>query len=48
MGTKTTEIETYIINKVKEYRINAGMSQRKLCLELNSGPSTFFRAKAQV
>ena len=46
MGTKTTEIETYIINKVKEYRINAGMSQRKLCLELNLSPSYVFRAES--
>ena len=46
MGTKTTVIETYIINKVKEYRINAGMSQRKLCLELNLSPSYVFRAES--
>ena len=46
MGTKTTEIETFIINKVKEYRINAGMSQRKLCLELNLSPSYVFRAES--
>ena len=31
---KNTEIETFIINKVKEYRTAAKMSQRKLCLEL--------------
>ena len=30
---KNTEIELYVINKVKEYRIAAKMSQRKLCME---------------
>ena len=35
---KNTEIELYVINKVKEYRIAAKMSQRKLCMELRLSP----------
>ncbi|WP_292268814.1 helix-turn-helix transcriptional regulator [Butyricimonas sp.] len=45
MQAKTTEIETYIINKVKEYRLNAKMSQRKLSRELNLSPSFVFQAE---
>lgn len=36
---KNTEIELYVINKVKEYRIAAKMSQRKLCMELRLSPT---------
>lgn len=43
---KNTEIETFIINKVKEYRTAAKMSQRKLCLELRLSPTYVFRAES--
>lgn len=46
MQPKTTEIETYIINKVKEYRLKEKISQRKLCLKLNLSPSYVFRAES--
>ena len=39
---KNTEIELYVINKVKEYRIAAKMSQRKLCMELRLSPTYVF------
>ena len=31
---KTTEIEIFVINKVKEYRIKLGYKKRQLSLEL--------------
>lgn len=46
MQAKTTEIETYIINKVKEYRLKAGISQRELGRELNLSPAYVFRAES--
>lgn len=46
MQAKTTEIETYIINKVKEYRVRAGMSQRELGREINLSPAYVFRAES--
>ena len=42
---KNTEIELYVINKVKEYRIAAKMSQRKLCMELRLSPTYVFCAE---
>ena len=43
---KNTEIELYVINKVKEYRIAAKMSQRKLCMELRLSPTYVFYAES--
>ena len=43
---KNTEVELYVINKVKEYRIAAKMSQRKLCMELRLSPTYVFYAES--
>lgn len=43
---KKTEIEFFVINKVKEYRIAAKMSQRELCTELRLSPTYVFRAES--
>ena len=37
MATKLTEIELYIIARVREIRIDRGLSQEKLSLALNKG-----------
>ena len=37
MATKLTEIELFVIAKVKEIRIFKGLSQEKLSLALNKG-----------
>ena len=42
---KKTEIELFVINKVKEFRKAAKMSQRKLSMELRLGSSYVNRAE---
>ena len=42
---KLTEIELFVINKVKEFRKAAKMSQRKLSMELRLGSSYVNRAE---
>ena len=42
---KKTEIELFVINKVKEFRKAARMSQRKLSMELRLGSSYVNRAE---
>ena len=37
MTTKLTEIELFVITRVKEIRIDKGFSQEKLSLSLNKG-----------
>lgn len=43
---KKTEIELFVINKVKEFRKAANMSQRELCTELRLSPTYVFRAES--
>ena len=42
---KKTEIELFVINKVKEFRKAAKMSQRKLSMELRLGSSYVIELK---
>lgn len=43
---KRTEIEIFVINKVKEYRIAAKLSKRKLSLELGLNYNYVFQAES--
>lgn len=44
--SKRTEIEIFVINKVKEYRIAAKLSKRKLSLELGLNYNYVFQAES--
>ena len=43
---KRTEIEIFVINKVKEFRIAAKLSKRKLSLELGLNYNYVFQAES--
>ena len=43
---KTTAIELYVINKVKEYRIKAGYNKRQLSLELRLAENHIFKIES--